>query len=569
MLLQTNSYIVPQDKRSEHNRLMRRFRQTLARLGCDHFEVYEQVGANWGTAESAGRFVQILRFADRRHQLAVQAAERTDAAAQAVIAEFCDLINFAYQQEQELFAVSFFNGVLPAITRRASQEETTAEHGSEPEAEPGAEILAGEAAVVAAAGVVPGVSEPTESEMKQVDSNELEPEETELAELEPDELEPGESESEKFEPTGAETSGFGTAELNSVELEPAELESAELEPAELESAELEPELDSDTLDPIASVAVVAPPIIGEPMNGFADLPHASHMKLVEDELLPVERLDEKLGDVQTNGRIEPADETPADEPLVEAEHFEELEPEEEEFAPVSSGQFGFEPIEIEDAPLNKPVSSERAESQHDSPYESGPLIEGELEEQPELIQGELSDLHPESDSSIEPIPGELVDEEDDFHAEPEPEAAFQPKLPVEHPVAAELEAEPAGSHEPLVTAHGAGEHFAEVEELASDGEPAPLTEHTPLAEHTPSAEHAPLTEHEPVETHAAAHHPREDDDFMNLLQGELTEEDEERAHGFIEGELVDDVENEHLNGLSGHVKHTDELTGHEVRPPQA
>ena len=78
MLLQTNSYIVPRDKRMEHARLLRRFRQTLMRLGCDHFEVYEQVGANWNTGETTGRFVQIMRFRDRKHQLAVQGAERTD-----------------------------------------------------------------------------------------------------------------------------------------------------------------------------------------------------------------------------------------------------------------------------------------------------------------------------------------------------------------------------------------------------------------------------------------------------------------------------------------------------------
>ena len=34
MLLQTNSYVVPKDKRLEHAKLMRRFRQTLVRLGC-------------------------------------------------------------------------------------------------------------------------------------------------------------------------------------------------------------------------------------------------------------------------------------------------------------------------------------------------------------------------------------------------------------------------------------------------------------------------------------------------------------------------------------------------------
>src|SRR5436305_9819784 len=118
MLLQTNSYIVPKEKRTEHGRLVRRFRQTLGRLGCEQFEVYEQVGANWSTGDSTGRFVQIMRFRDRRHQLAVQAAERTDADAQRLIAEFCDLINFPYQQQQGLFAIGFYNSALPVAPPR-------------------------------------------------------------------------------------------------------------------------------------------------------------------------------------------------------------------------------------------------------------------------------------------------------------------------------------------------------------------------------------------------------------------------------------------------------------------
>jgi hypothetical protein len=122
MLLQTNSYIVPADKRAEHARLLRRFRQVLTRLGCDSFEVYEQVGSNWNTAEISGRVVQIMRFRDRRHQLAVQAAERNDPVAQAVIAEFCNLINFPYQQQQGLFAVGFYNAVIPAATPRGHAE---------------------------------------------------------------------------------------------------------------------------------------------------------------------------------------------------------------------------------------------------------------------------------------------------------------------------------------------------------------------------------------------------------------------------------------------------------------
>jgi len=123
MLLQTNSYIVPKDKRSEHSRLLRKFRQTLSRIGCDHFEVYEQVGANWGSGETTGRFVQIMRFRDRKHQLAVQAAERTDPGAQQIIQEFCQLINFPYQQQQGLFAVGFYTSALPVAPARAGAED--------------------------------------------------------------------------------------------------------------------------------------------------------------------------------------------------------------------------------------------------------------------------------------------------------------------------------------------------------------------------------------------------------------------------------------------------------------
>src|SRR3954449_10698417 len=93
MLLQTNSYIVPKDKRAEHSRLVRRFRQALMRLGCEQFEVFEQVANDWGSGETTGRYVQIMHFRDRRHQLAVQQAEQNDPTAQKIIQEFCELIN--------------------------------------------------------------------------------------------------------------------------------------------------------------------------------------------------------------------------------------------------------------------------------------------------------------------------------------------------------------------------------------------------------------------------------------------------------------------------------------------
>src|SRR6476661_1070060 len=127
MLLQTNSYIVPKEKRPEHARLMRRFRQILNSLGCDNFEIYEQVGANWSSGQATGRCVQIMRFRDRKHQLAVQNAERSDPAAQKLIAEFCDLINYPYQQQQGQFAVGFYSSVLPVAPARGQGEEPALE----------------------------------------------------------------------------------------------------------------------------------------------------------------------------------------------------------------------------------------------------------------------------------------------------------------------------------------------------------------------------------------------------------------------------------------------------------
>ncbi len=121
MLLQTNSYIVPRDKREEHARLVRKFRQVLLRLGCDSFEVYEQVGTNWAPGEATGRYVQIMRFHDRKHQQAVQAAEKADKGAQHVIREFCELINFPYQHQHGLFASGFYQSIIaPAPARPAS-----------------------------------------------------------------------------------------------------------------------------------------------------------------------------------------------------------------------------------------------------------------------------------------------------------------------------------------------------------------------------------------------------------------------------------------------------------------
>ena len=133
MILQSNSYIVPKEKRAEHARLVRKFRQTLNRLGCEQFDVFEQVGANWMGGETTGRFVQMMRFRDRKHQLAVQTAERQDQAAQDLIAEFCELINFPYQQQQGLFAVGFYQSVLPVTPSRLAPADAEPAESAENE----------------------------------------------------------------------------------------------------------------------------------------------------------------------------------------------------------------------------------------------------------------------------------------------------------------------------------------------------------------------------------------------------------------------------------------------------
>lgn len=119
MLLQTNSYLVPKDRRAEHERLVRRIRQAMLRLGCDSFEVYEQVGHNWTPlkrSERHDRFIQLMRFRDRRHHQEVQAAERTDPPAQQLLRDFCALINLPQQQEANSFAIGFYSGVVSSLS---------------------------------------------------------------------------------------------------------------------------------------------------------------------------------------------------------------------------------------------------------------------------------------------------------------------------------------------------------------------------------------------------------------------------------------------------------------------
>lgn len=111
MLLQTNSYIVPKEKRTEHARLIKRFRALMHRLGCDDFDICEQTGPNWST-ETGGRFVQLMQFRDEAHQRAVREAEQSDAGAQDLVREFCELVDYGYQQQQGLATTAFYRSLL-------------------------------------------------------------------------------------------------------------------------------------------------------------------------------------------------------------------------------------------------------------------------------------------------------------------------------------------------------------------------------------------------------------------------------------------------------------------------
>lgn len=108
MLMQTNSYFVPAEKRTEHERIMRRFREILRRLGCDNFEVYELNGSSFSASDGAGRFLQVMKFRDRHHHHTVRDAERHDQQAQDLIREFCDLVDYSYQHDQGLATIHYY-----------------------------------------------------------------------------------------------------------------------------------------------------------------------------------------------------------------------------------------------------------------------------------------------------------------------------------------------------------------------------------------------------------------------------------------------------------------------------
>lgn len=307
MLLQTNSYIVPKEKRAEHARLMRRFRQALGKLGCDMFEIYEQVGANWSGNDANGRYVQIMRFRDRKHQVAVQNAERTDPVAQALIAEFCEMVNFPYQQQQGFFAVGYYNSVLPNTAGRemAEAEDSTGDFSAEiagAAVNESAEVEASPVNDAESAAAPEAIHEMIDGEVTGVSklpihAEEFEPEQTAMMPMEVSDLESrGESEfespaemetAEVEEPVHAtsllavETSGHDSLDLSEYETEEvSEVQTVEAAELPVEQVEFDAEASEFELAHPNEIAAG-----GDPLEIIESVTTAGEEPLSEDELL--------------------------------------------------------------------------------------------------------------------------------------------------------------------------------------------------------------------------------------------------------------------------------------------
>jgi hypothetical protein len=65
------------------------------------------------------RYIQIIRFRDRKQHQVLQEAERNDPQAQQLIREFCDLIGFNEQQQQGQFSVGYYGSVVSTLSESA------------------------------------------------------------------------------------------------------------------------------------------------------------------------------------------------------------------------------------------------------------------------------------------------------------------------------------------------------------------------------------------------------------------------------------------------------------------
>lgn len=113
MLLQTNAYSLPRDKKDQHARLVKRFEDCFRRLGAS-FEVYQQVDAGFKDQadQNSLRFVQLMKFKDEKHLASVRAAEVSDAACTQLIKDFCELIDYSGQVQSGLFLPGYYASVV-------------------------------------------------------------------------------------------------------------------------------------------------------------------------------------------------------------------------------------------------------------------------------------------------------------------------------------------------------------------------------------------------------------------------------------------------------------------------
>lgn len=498
MLLQTNSYIVPKERRAEHARLLRRFRQILLRLGCDDFEVFEQMGPNWKAADATGRFVQLMRFRDRKHQRQVHAAEQSDPQAQQLINEFCDLINLPYQQQQGLLAIGYYQSVVevPAASGRgrgaaAQAAQAEADESPEPMMGFGGFGLTG---APAAPAVPPAMNRmPLEAEAEETPAEDLHEEAVAEADVEEapaeevlgeevlaEEIAPEESLSdealaEEPAPSHAEAAPEASAVAEPAAEAPAESEdvfdldflAAELEPTGEQPAAPEAAISLDA-DIHAEPANEAAPVQEEAVAHEPVISHEPEQQELSLDLEPpaADTIAEISAEAATTSDAQPATE----QELEALDLSDRMLP--EEAATESSLATELPATESLHAE-EEPVELQAAESEPAALVEEELDSLGEIAETPEAVAAENAaepELHPIESSS------QLTEAAD----------VFPPEFQVEEPPGPEAQ---VGLEEPKLSAEASDANELHVADLLEPAEADGTAEEAPAGETSPTELH--------------------------------------------------------------------------------
>jgi hypothetical protein len=122
MLLQTNSYLVPNGRRAQHARLIQKFVACFERLGGD-IEVYEQTAPGFepfARNTEAFRFAHVMRFRDHEHQQAVATREAQDQEAVKLIAELVELVDLRRQRRDGRYIGNFYRQAIATVESSSS-----------------------------------------------------------------------------------------------------------------------------------------------------------------------------------------------------------------------------------------------------------------------------------------------------------------------------------------------------------------------------------------------------------------------------------------------------------------